>query len=649
MEKYLKENCGLISPEECIVGTKYIWKIKQRQHVCERTQLKAYYIPFKRTLEQLLSNKQVREMLFRNIQSSENSIKDFFDGNYFKENFGVVGVNTLYLFVYYDDVELAAVPGSKSQAYSFFYWGLANYPPELRSNLKAINLLAVAKKSVVREFGIAAVLNDFLETIKEMQTPDGIVINIGGTETRINGHLLFLMGDTPAAQLMGGFKEGVNFAHMPCRTCLITREEIQLLLSEHTFQYRNKYQHEAHVRLVTDMTLSKKDRKYNSKHSGVNSDHIFHGLEKFDITQCLLQDAMHLLAEGLLKLETKLLLEHCLESNFLDLNTLNTEIKAFEYQHLSTDKPSPISITNNEVQIHQTSSQMLCLIVILPFVLSSYVPHNDAKLLNYLLLNQINNLCLSFELHPEDVDFLSHLIDVHNTQFKKLYPDVSIPPKMHYISHLPRQIRNFGLLRHSWCMRMEAFHKQFKQTFHVVKNCINLPYTLTHRFQTKRLYELSLGNKDHNYFSTSVEVGQGKVRPLRDAPERFFYLFKESGMHVTRADSVYAAERVKCKGVEIKKDRIILIDASETLDLPVFGLVTTIYVHQDVFLVFYKRLNTTQYVPHLNAYQIVRNKNIHSEAININDLSHPQSLSAFSVNDDLFVPLMYHRRQEFCA
>ena len=40
-----------------------------------------------------------------------------------------------------------------------------------------------------------------------------------------------VLGDTPAAALMGGFKEGVGGATRGCRTCMIKTEELCAIVS----------------------------------------------------------------------------------------------------------------------------------------------------------------------------------------------------------------------------------------------------------------------------------------------------------------------------------------------------------------------------------------------------------------------------------
>lgn len=43
----------------------------------------------------------------------------------------------------------------------------------------------------------------------------------------IHGAILCLLGDVPASNFMGGFKEGVGFALRKCRACMATQEKIQ--------------------------------------------------------------------------------------------------------------------------------------------------------------------------------------------------------------------------------------------------------------------------------------------------------------------------------------------------------------------------------------------------------------------------------------
>ena len=54
----------------------------------------------------------------------------------------------------------------------------------------------------------------------------GIDVECSGTLKRFYGSLVAFIGDTPAAGLVGGFKEGVGGSYRPCRTCMITTDKL---------------------------------------------------------------------------------------------------------------------------------------------------------------------------------------------------------------------------------------------------------------------------------------------------------------------------------------------------------------------------------------------------------------------------------------
>ncbi len=103
-----------------------------------------------------------------------------------------------------------------------FYFYLANIPPQFRSKLVAIQLVAIARSRDLRQYGVDKLLEDFVTTLNELQCR-GIKFKIGTSERRVYGTLVMAPCDTLAAQWIGGFKEGVGFAVKPCRTCEVTR------------------------------------------------------------------------------------------------------------------------------------------------------------------------------------------------------------------------------------------------------------------------------------------------------------------------------------------------------------------------------------------------------------------------------------------
>lgn len=60
---------------------------------------------------------------------------------------------------------------------------------------------------------------------------DGVDINCHGETINYTGSLVLFVGDTPAANLVAGFKEGVGGAEQKCRTCYTNAMQMKSLVS----------------------------------------------------------------------------------------------------------------------------------------------------------------------------------------------------------------------------------------------------------------------------------------------------------------------------------------------------------------------------------------------------------------------------------
>lgn len=54
----------------------------------------------------------------------------------------------------------------------------------------------------------------------------GIEVDYSGIPQQFRGYLVTFFGDTPAAGLVGGFKEGVGGAIRGCRNCFVKKKEL---------------------------------------------------------------------------------------------------------------------------------------------------------------------------------------------------------------------------------------------------------------------------------------------------------------------------------------------------------------------------------------------------------------------------------------
>ena len=83
---------------------------------------------------------------------------------------------------------------------------------------------------------------------------------------------------------------------------------------------------------------------------------------------------------------------------------------------------------------------MWCLFRFLPIIIGDKVDLDMEEWHCLLKLWNIVQICTAPAIRKDDIPYLRVLIEEHHTLFKRLYPDASIIPKMHYIIHIPDDI-----------------------------------------------------------------------------------------------------------------------------------------------------------------------------------------------------------------
>ena len=103
-------------------------------------------------------------------------------------------------------------------------------------------------------------------------------------------------------------------------------------------------------------------------------------------------------------------------------------------------------------------------------------PQSDERWGNFLRLIKIMLLSISPSVTRETASIIELMISIHHTKFRHLYPKAAVTPKMHFMVHLPSQMRLYGPQRSAWCMRFEAKHSTFKGR--KWRNFQNLPFSV---------------------------------------------------------------------------------------------------------------------------------------------------------------------------
>jgi len=127
-----------------------------------------YYIPILETIQTQLDSKRFLETVIAGEKQScdANILHDFCDGTYMLEHpLFSCDISALKILLYYDDVNVVNPKNNKVHSLGFFYYQLANLPPEYRSKLRSIQLFAVCKKQYIKKYGLDPILEPFVEEL----------------------------------------------------------------------------------------------------------------------------------------------------------------------------------------------------------------------------------------------------------------------------------------------------------------------------------------------------------------------------------------------------------------------------------------------------------------------------------------------------
>ena len=249
------------------------------------------------------------------------------------------------------------------------------------------------------------------------------------------------------------------------------------------FNLRDEATYENQCQVLIDPGLQR-NRGYWSKMYGINRRSVLSELSNFPVTQNIVQDPMHCLLGGICGQEIALFLNHIIyDLGLVSLDWVNEKLKHFQYMGRDAcNKPNEIEkahITMPNTFVKQKASVILTLAYILPIILGELFHVVDPYYHNFLGCMKITITAFSPYADETTVEELEQLMYSSCTEVHKLYPGMSIKPKMHYMLHLPQQIVKFGPLHHQNTMRFKAKHGWFKD--YRWKNIMNLPLSLAEK------------------------------------------------------------------------------------------------------------------------------------------------------------------------
>lgn len=630
-----------VKPEEIVMSQRVCRVKKGQSRVLAIKNKSFYYIPLIKSLEQLLSNSRIFDMINTTPQScnKDGFLYDIIDGSLFKSHpLFSTKPSALQVILYTDEIEICNPLGSHTSVNKLLmvYYTLGNIDPKFRSKLAAIRLLAIAKAKDIDECGVDVVLQRIDEDLKLLYNGVKIQTQNGGMD--LFGAVVFLCGDTLAQHELAGFKEGVGFAYSKCRHCECTFEEMQTNFDEQNFTERTVEKHIRQCleieRACTDFLTSALKTTY-----GINRRSKLADFPAFDLIRQTPQDIMHIILEGVAPMEIKCVLKYLVLSGQMELDMFNSAMQSFPLSPIDIrDKPCPISVStlaSNDNKLKQSSGQMLILLKIMPFLLN--IIEKNVHVQFVLDLIEIVQILFAPILSVQSVMKLKQMIEQHLKQFKQLFPDNNIIPKQHYMLHLPAQILSLGPLIRHMCMRFESKHCYFKQWSSKL-NFKNVCKSLVNHNQLFECCQNEMGN-EHPIFIHEKELG-----PVSEVTNMQYIIAKIQDF--LGIDGVQHAVKVNwliLNGNKYISERsLIITNANETI--PVFGLIKNIYVvNSSLYCFEYQLYETLGWNRNLLAYEVaVPNLAQATELIDAEKLVDYASYYPISLKSSFYVLTKYN-------
>ncbi len=553
-------------------------------------------------MKQLLSDGSIIEQIehcHQRKHDADDIVEDFCDGTVFK-NHPIFSndPHALQVIAYHDELELCNPLGShvKQHKLGIVFYSLANIHPKHRSRLKSIYLAVVATVPIIEKYGLHEILKPFIADLSTLATT-GVTVIIKGIRRTFKGTLLTFLADNLASNDLGGFKKSFSFSFRFCRTCLVTRDTLSKHLVSDNYITRDVNTHSSQVEEIEQDATG-----HFSKTYGVNTRSCLLSVPCFNMLNFgLAHDAMHDILEGIAPLEIKLLLAHYVSNSVFSLTDYNSRLLNFNFGYSEIDKPIPIlsqTLLNPNRSLRSSSSQMLLLTRILPFLIGNEIQEGDEHWNCFLLLRKIMDIVLCPKVLLGMCSSLKLLIGEHHRLFVALYGADKYIPKMHFLLHYPEQIIALGPMCRTWTMRHEAKLNFFKQASRLA-NFKNVAYRwICYEFGSSNI----LGT-DGIECGPPMRNGKGGVSLMKEESREIQESLIKFIPQLSSDSTIFRPSWVCKDGTLYKPNNAFLITGSDGMD-PKFSRINEILVicNKIFFLVFV--CDTVYFDSHYHAHVI---------------------------------------------
>ena len=500
---YLKENFKYVEPKEIIFNPKEAKEGKEPKAVM-------HYVPIIETVKNLVQDPtflDVSESTFSNNHDSV--LRDVKDGLMYKNNqYFIDNPEALTILLYSDGVELVnplgAGRGKHKVIQIFLTFG--EIPKNQRSKIDRIQLVAIVKEKVAKQFGFKKVYQQIVEDLKLLEK--GITV-YQPVQRVVKCGLLLYPADNLEAHAVGGFSQSFSSRDI-CRFCHIQYDDLQVNIHDYGSKQHNKWSKQEYDRAAkaaedkmkpsddiydddsseSEALSSAEDgsgseesedegQRFGVKHRcPLNSLQAFHSVSGFP------PDLLHDIFEGIVSQDLLGIIRILKCKGWFSIEEYNVNLKSIKYKsNEASDKPEKVPDNMKVKKLvgkavsNWTHIRNFCLLI-RKFVQNKEEP----ALLLGLQLHEIVERVTANEFREFEISVLEDKIidylDCRQTLYNE-YPHLlgSAKPKTHHLTHYPEAIVNFGPLMNYWTARYESRHRIGKSTAESAKNFKEIPHS----------------------------------------------------------------------------------------------------------------------------------------------------------------------------
>lgn len=194
-----------------------------------------------------------------------------------------------------------------------------------------------------------------------------------------------------------------------------------------------------------------------------------------------------------------------------------------------------------------STAQLWAFIRYFPPSFSDRIPKDSEHWGLILLFSEIIDIVMAPKLMESTLLYFNYLYVNFLESFKRLYPEASIRPKMHFLIHLPNIVSINGPMRTFWTLNYERLNGKIEAPSHIMQNYRNPQFTIAYRRQCA-VVKPNYCHKDSVVIQSAIEISASSFPNA------------ETSLGVLPTDLICVTDCVVIRGIEFKKNFFLVVE-----------------------------------------------------------------------------------------